>query len=631
MAIYLMENGKYECHAFVEEHNHPLHISSTMHFMRSQRKISEIYSYKINLADDSGINPKAAFELMGRQTGGAENLGYVIQDQKNYLRTKRQHSSSYGEAGSLLKYFENQSMNNPSFTYSMQLDSDEQITNIFWADPKMRIDYAQFGDVVNFDTTFCTNKEYRPFGIFAGFNHHRGVIIFGVALLYDETTESFSWLFEQKKPITIFTVQDAAMAKALLEVWPETRHGLCIWHIMQNGIKHLGNMMKDGSGFFKYLKKCIFEYEEKSQFEYYWNKLLRDYNLEQNSWVVNAKRDNELKTEFDSRDKLPRNIVRMSLVIKQAGDVYTPYIFERFQEHCRKYETFGILCCHSLKVLDVFDIKCIPDTYILRRWTRAARSMVVEDHKVKQVVEDVNLDCIQRYKYLCPQLVKIALQASNSVEGFALIAFFPTSVSLFFYAQNGVMYFTYTMPDNLLEKVNLKCLYSKAKIVGTLGCITGALAMSFFHAQPCCQNGVMYRWLGLVPNDITLQWLLFLISFKFEKVNLKCLYSKAKIVGTLDKAMIIGCLYLIGAVFILSSLCVIQAQAMVDFPAPMSLSVVSALMDAILTGIVQLIQEHSFSFDWPLVNFRIVIGAALLVRYVVLVKSKEDQIPCVET
>ncbi|XP_042500530.1 uncharacterized protein LOC122078565 [Macadamia integrifolia] len=47
--------------------------------------------------------------------------------------------------------------------------------------------------------------------------------------------------------------------------------------------------------------------------------------------------------------------------------------------------------------------------------------MVVEDHKGKQVVEDVNLDCTQRYRYLSPQLVKIALQASNSAEGFALV------------------------------------------------------------------------------------------------------------------------------------------------------------------------------------------------------------------
>lgn len=72
----------------------------------------------------------------------------------------------YGEAGSLLKYFHLQIVENPSFQYSIELDCEEQITNIFWADAKMLIDYALFGDVVAFDTTFGTNKEHRPLGIF---------------------------------------------------------------------------------------------------------------------------------------------------------------------------------------------------------------------------------------------------------------------------------------------------------------------------------------------------------------------------------------------------------------------------------------------------------------------------------
>ncbi|XP_043693062.1 protein FAR1-RELATED SEQUENCE 5-like [Telopea speciosissima] len=159
---------------------------------------------------------------MGNQAGGRQSLGYTRVDHYNYLRTKRQCDLKYGEPGSLLRYFVKQTRLNPSFTYSLQLDTEEQITNIFWADLRMIIDYALFGDVVTFDTTFCTNKENRPFGIFCRFNHHRGVVIFGAALLYDETAESFKWLFEtflesheKKKPITIFTDQDAAMANAI--------------------------------------------------------------------------------------------------------------------------------------------------------------------------------------------------------------------------------------------------------------------------------------------------------------------------------------------------------------------------------------------------------------------------------
>ena len=76
------------------------------------------------------------------------------------------------------------------------MDNEELITNIFWVDAKMIINYAHFGDGFGFDTTFGTNKEFRPLAMFIGFNHHREMVIFGAALLYDETAESFKWLFE---------------------------------------------------------------------------------------------------------------------------------------------------------------------------------------------------------------------------------------------------------------------------------------------------------------------------------------------------------------------------------------------------------------------------------------------------
>jgi zinc finger SWIM domain-containing protein 3 len=51
----------------------------------------------------------------------------------------------------------------------------------------MITDYVYFGDIMTLETTYDTNKELRPLAIFTGFNHHRGVVIFGVALFCDET------------------------------------------------------------------------------------------------------------------------------------------------------------------------------------------------------------------------------------------------------------------------------------------------------------------------------------------------------------------------------------------------------------------------------------------------------------
>ena len=58
-----------------------------------------------------------------------------------------------------MRYFQKQAAENPFFYCAVQLDIDEMITNIFWADYQMITDYGYFGDVL-FDTTFLTDEKY---------------------------------------------------------------------------------------------------------------------------------------------------------------------------------------------------------------------------------------------------------------------------------------------------------------------------------------------------------------------------------------------------------------------------------------------------------------------------------------
>ena len=222
------EKGNCKVTELILEHNHALQLPQTSQLLVSQRKISELQGFEIETADDAGIRPKAAHELASIQVGGSLNLSYTLRDHKNYLRAKRQREMAYGQAGSMLMYFQEKIAENPSFQYALQMDREEQIANIFWVDAKMLTDYAYFGDGVSFDTTFGTNKESRPFGVFVGFNHFRETVIFGAILMYDETFESFKWLFETflkayngKQPKTIYTDQDAAMGKTVKEVFLE--------------------------------------------------------------------------------------------------------------------------------------------------------------------------------------------------------------------------------------------------------------------------------------------------------------------------------------------------------------------------------------------------------------------------
>jgi hypothetical protein len=258
----------------VLDHNHILQLHETCHPMPSQWKILSVQACQIDMTDDCGISPKDAHELASRQAGGSGNLSYTRIDHKNYLRTKRQRNMMYREAGSILSYFQKNAAENPSFYLAMQLDCDEKITNMFWADAKMLIDYAHFGDVLTFDTTFETNKDCRPLGVFVGFNQFREMVVFGAALLYDESKSSFKWLFKafleahkHKHPRTIYKDQDMAMKNAISMVFLDSWHGLCTFHIMQNVVKHLARMGRDESSALAELSACMYEYEDVKIFE----------------------------------------------------------------------------------------------------------------------------------------------------------------------------------------------------------------------------------------------------------------------------------------------------------------------------------------------------------------------------
>ena len=81
---------------------------------------------------------------------------------------------------------------------------------------------------------------------------------------------------------------------------------------------------------------------------------------------------------------------------------------------CKKFETFGILCCHALKVIEANDIKLIPNQYILKRWARDARDGVIIDIRGNEVVDDPKLFSTHRYKRLCSTMIRLAADVSTS-------------------------------------------------------------------------------------------------------------------------------------------------------------------------------------------------------------------------
>ena len=74
---------------------------------------------------------------------------------------------------------------------------------------------------------------------FTGIDNHNRCVIFAAALLASEHAKRYTWLLKRfkkvfkKVPKVVVTDQDPAMKIAIEKIFPDTRHRLCMWHIMQ--------------------------------------------------------------------------------------------------------------------------------------------------------------------------------------------------------------------------------------------------------------------------------------------------------------------------------------------------------------------------------------------------------------
>ncbi|KAL6642730.1 hypothetical protein ACP70R_020911 [Stipagrostis hirtigluma subsp. patula] len=234
--------GLWKVQKVVLDHNHYLASPDKTHKLRSQRRVIEADRKLIAQIREAGMKPAQVFEFMKEFYGGADKVPFSKMDCNNEIGRERREYLESNDAQTLLEYLKNKQLEDPAFFYAAQIDKEDgRIANFFWADGQSIMDYACFGDAVSFDTTFQTNKFEMPFAPLLGTNHHKQTIIFGAALLFNETIESFVWLFETfveamsgKHPSTIFTDQDAAMAGAIAYVFRNTSHRLCLWHIYLN-------------------------------------------------------------------------------------------------------------------------------------------------------------------------------------------------------------------------------------------------------------------------------------------------------------------------------------------------------------------------------------------------------------
>ncbi|GKB60760.1 FAR1-related sequence 5-like protein [Tanacetum coccineum] len=112
-------------------------------------------------------------------------------------------------------------------------------------------------------------------------------------LLLREDTEAYTWLLRsfmtahEKQPTMIVTDQDGAMKLAIEEVLTESKHRLCMWHIMQKIPAKICKEIYDETDFKERFNKIVWNmFMEPMEFEEKWSKLIEDFGLKNHKWMT---------------------------------------------------------------------------------------------------------------------------------------------------------------------------------------------------------------------------------------------------------------------------------------------------------------------------------------------------------
>ncbi|XP_004293114.1 PREDICTED: protein FAR-RED IMPAIRED RESPONSE 1-like [Fragaria vesca subsp. vesca] len=175
---------------FVPEHNHELATGNQIAFVRAHRHVSDAALALTNTMTRVSIRPCHTYEFMVEQAGGYSVVGFTMKDLYNKLDQQRRTSPFESDSEGALSYMRALAAKDPHFI-----------------------------------CRFTTDLEDRPLVLFVGSNNHRGSIIFGAALISDETEETYTWLLRTflesmngKMPKAVLTNSDEAMRKEMIDV-----------------------------------------------------------------------------------------------------------------------------------------------------------------------------------------------------------------------------------------------------------------------------------------------------------------------------------------------------------------------------------------------------------------------------
>ncbi|KAK6148991.1 hypothetical protein DH2020_016516 [Rehmannia glutinosa] len=287
MRMRLVDSKRWRIVEVTLEHNHLLEAKR----YKSEKKMGSGTKRKLMPNSDPEIQPVRLYRALVIDANGEGTFNFNQKQAKTTSGQPNQLNLKKGDTQAMYNYLCRMQLTNPSFFYSMDLNDEGRLRNVFWVDARSRSANVYFGDVILFDNTCLSNKYEIPLVAFVGINHHGQSVLLGCGLLASETIESYIWLFKAwltcasgHSPKTVITDRCKILQSAVNEVFPKSHHRFCLSHIMRKVPEKLGGL-RNYDAIRKALLKGVYEALKPFDFESAWGFMIQRFGIADNEWL----------------------------------------------------------------------------------------------------------------------------------------------------------------------------------------------------------------------------------------------------------------------------------------------------------------------------------------------------------
>ncbi|KAL7592289.1 hypothetical protein Lser_V15G33646 [Lactuca serriola] len=292
----------YKVKKFFELHNHPLESIKERPYTKKAKKMSYSEKEFVVRASKVKFGPTMAHKIQAVLKEGYEYVGAKVTNYKN-LRRGVNRILCYKDAQIMINKMNDRRDHYPNYSFEFLRDGD-MLAAMFWADEREKAFYADLEKLYLLMQLLEQTSKLMYKMVFVPFttvDHHKKLVTVGTGLLSRETIESYERLIkaflrahEGKAQKIVLTDQDPTIKQVVESVLPNSRHILCMLHIMKKQENVTDDLFKN-KDFKKRFNKLVWSMHIKpAEFEKKWELIINELNLEDKIWF------NDM---FELRDK----------------------------------------------------------------------------------------------------------------------------------------------------------------------------------------------------------------------------------------------------------------------------------------------------------------------------------------